>query len=97
MITAMPVPAELATLIAKILEVDPALVRRESGFTDLGRSSAQEIELLVAVEDLYRITLDYGTFIDLKTVGDLSDAITAANPEVSHQAEAPVDQSILSW
>ncbi|RSM70851.1 hypothetical protein DMB66_07800 [Actinoplanes sp. ATCC 53533] len=78
MITDQPVPAGLTNLIAQILEVDPVLIARERDFTDLGRSSMQEVELLAAIEDGYRITLDYGTFLDLKTVGDLSDAITAA-------------------
>lgn len=78
MITDQPVPAGLTNLIAQILEVDPVLIARERDFTDLGRSSMQEVELLAAIEDGYRITLDYGTFLDLRTVGDLSDAITAA-------------------
>jgi acyl carrier protein len=34
--------------------------------------------LLTAIEDRYRISLDFGTFVDSKTVGDLSDAITGA-------------------
>jgi acyl carrier protein len=77
MTTAQPISSELTSLIAQVLEVDPVVIARESDFTDLGRSSIQEIELLAAIEDHYRITLDYGTFADLKTVGDLSDEIAA--------------------
>jgi len=78
MTTALPVPVEIHSLVARILEVDADLVTPDALFTDLGRTSLQEIELLTAIEDRYRITLDFGTFVDLKTVGDLSIAIAAA-------------------
>ena len=69
---------ELIDLVARILEIDAGLVTPDALFADLGRTSLQEIELLTAIEDRYRITLDFGTFVDLKTVGDLSIAVAAA-------------------
>jgi len=78
MTPARPVPAEITSLVAQILEIDAGLVTPDVLFTDLGRTSLQEIELLTAIEDRYRITLDFGTFVDLKTVGDLSIAVAAA-------------------
>ena len=78
MTTARPVPAEITSLVAQILEIDAGLVTPDALFADLGRTSLQEIELLTAIEDRYRITLDFGTFVDLKTVGDLSIAVAAA-------------------
>ena len=81
MTTAVPVPTRLIGLIAGILEIDATLVTPDSAFADLGRDSAQEIELLVAIEDRYRITLDYETFADLRTVGDLAGMVAAAAGE----------------
>ena len=69
---------EITSLVAQILDIDARLVTPDALFADLGRTSLQEIELLTAIEDRYRITLDFGTFVDLKTVGDLSTAIAAA-------------------
>ena len=73
-----PVPGVLAGLIAHVVGVDESLVTRDAAFADLGRSSADEVELLVAIEDYYRITLDFGAYVDLATVGDLADAVEAA-------------------
>jgi acyl carrier protein len=69
------VPAELSDLIVRIVGVEPGLVTREAGFADLGRSSAAELEMLVAIEDQYQITLDFGDYLNLETVGALADAI----------------------
>jgi acyl carrier protein len=71
-------PAELTGLITQILHVDAGTVTREASLADLGLDSGGELELLIAVEDHYRITVDFGVFADLDTVGELADAITCA-------------------
>jgi acyl carrier protein len=69
------VPAELSDLIVRIVGVEPELVTWEAGFADLGRSSADELEMLVAIEEQYRITLDFGDYLNMETVGALAGAI----------------------
>jgi acyl carrier protein len=68
-------PAELSDLIVRIVGVEPELVTWEAGFADLGRSSADELEMLVAIEEQYRITLDFGDYLNMETVGALAGAI----------------------
>ena len=75
------VPEDLADLILQIVHVDDDLITPDARFTDLGRSSADELDLLVAIEDRYRITVDFEAFAALETVGELADAIADATAE----------------
>jgi acyl carrier protein len=75
---ATTVLSEITDLVARIVGVDAALVTPEACFVDLGRTSYHEVEMLVAIEDDYHITVDFSTYLSLETVGALADAIAAA-------------------
>jgi acyl carrier protein len=84
-----PAPTQLTGLITQILRVDDDLVTREADLTDLGLNSAGELELLVAIEDHYRITVDFQAFASLDTVGKLADAIASATENGSRRLTVP--------
>ena len=71
------VSGELAGFIAQTLHVDAGILTPQARFADLGRTSFAEVELLNLIEDHYRITLDFETYLSLETVGALAEAIAA--------------------
>jgi acyl carrier protein len=84
-------PAELTGLITQVLHADPSLVTRETCLADLGLNSVAELELIVLIEDHYRVTVDFSTFATLNTVGKLSDAIISATQNPARRLIGTVD------
>lgn len=74
----LPLPAGFAHLVAQVLAVEDESVTPDTRFVDLGRTSLQEVELITAIEDRYQVSLDYVAFVEMRTVGDLCDAVAAA-------------------
>ncbi|GIE29378.1 hypothetical protein Ait01nite_024230 [Actinoplanes italicus] len=79
------VPDELTTLLLKVVNIDDRLITPDARFADLGQTSADELELLIAIEDHYRIAVDFEAFASLETVGELADAIAAATAPEGHR------------
>jgi acyl carrier protein len=75
------VPGDLVDLLLEVVHVDGDLLTPDTRFIDLGRTSSDELDLLVAIEDRYRITVDFPAFVALETVGELAEAIAAATAE----------------
>ena len=75
------VPVDLVDLLLEVVHVDGDLLTPDTRFIDLGRTSSDELDLLVAIEDRYRITVDFPAFVALETVGELAEAIAAATAE----------------
>jgi acyl carrier protein len=79
------VPDELTSLLLQVVDVDDQLITPDARFADLGQTSADELDLLIAIEDHYRIAVDFETFASLETVGELADAIAAATAPGGHR------------
>jgi long-chain acyl-CoA synthetase len=50
-------------------------ITREMTLDELGLSSLERVELLMALEDRYQTTLDEGAYAEVKTVGDLETLV----------------------
>ena len=62
---------KLQGIIAEVLNVDADEVSMESTFTDdLGADSLDVCQIIMRLEDMYKITIDDEAAMDIKTVGD---------------------------
>jgi acyl carrier protein len=77
----MPADTALLNLVAETLRVDVDKLTPQARFDDLGRTSAQEIELFTQIEDTFDVRLDFETFSTLATVGELVNAVTGSLPD----------------
>lgn len=62
-------------LVCETLECDPADVKEDTAFADLGADSFDLLELVTAFEDEFGTSLDDDTLQNIKTVKDAIDAI----------------------
>ena len=70
--------AKVATLVSETLEVNEDEVSESLAFADLGADSFDLLELGTAFEDEFGLTMDDDALGDIKTVGDVVDAIVDA-------------------
>lgn len=70
--------AKVATLVSETLEVNEDEVSESLAFADLGADSFDLLELVTAFEDEFGLTMDDDALGDIKTVGDVVDAIVDA-------------------
>jgi len=70
--------AKVAALVSETLEVDEDTVTEGLAFADLGADSFDLLELVTAFEDEFGMTMDDDALGDIKTVGDVVDAIASA-------------------
>ncbi|MDP2940723.1 MAG: acyl carrier protein [Candidatus Omnitrophota bacterium] len=62
---------EIRNLIAEVLEKDPAEIKPDSRFVeDLGMDSLKALEILVAVEKKFKITIPEQKLPELKSLTD---------------------------
>ena len=66
----------LKTAISNILKVDPNEITEETTFLgDLGADSLDVVEMLMAIEENFGITVSDEEAITLKTISDVADFI----------------------
>lgn len=70
--------AKVAGLVAETLEVEEGTVTEDLAFADLGADSFDLLELVTAFEDEFGLTMEDDALEDIKTVGDVVDAIIDA-------------------
>ena len=72
------VQQRVVKVVAHTLKVDPARVTEEARFVeDLGAESMQSVELVAAFEEEFDIDLDEQESLDVKSVGNAVDFISA--------------------
>ncbi|HUY56769.1 MAG TPA: acyl carrier protein [Candidatus Micrarchaeaceae archaeon] len=77
--------AEMQELAAEILGVDPDQVQLDVSFAkDLAADSLDIVELIMAIEDRYRVSLPEEELEHMKKVGDLW-AFLLAHPATAEQ------------
>ena len=75
------VQQRVVKVVAHTLKVDPARVTEEARFVeDLGAESMQSVELVAAFEEEFDIDLDEQESLDVKSVGDAVEFISAQLP-----------------
>jgi acyl carrier protein len=68
--------AELAEVVAAVLNLDPADIVEEAGPATLGSwTSRKHIELVVAIEDAYGVSFTAKEIFGIRSVGDLRDTL----------------------
>jgi acyl carrier protein len=70
--------AKVASLVAETLEVEEDKVTEDLAFADLGADSFDLLELVTAFEDEFGLTMEDDSLEDIKTIGDVVDAICDA-------------------
>lgn len=83
----MTITDTVRDLTARLMDVDIEQIAESTRFDELGRTSFQEVELLLAMEDLFKIELDFQQFCSLATVGELVDLVTATRSTGSNTAK----------
>lgn len=69
---------ELADIVAQVLEVDRHEVTDDAGPDRLSSwTSMRHIQIVVALEEAYQVSLSYEEIRDLKTVGGLRTMLRA--------------------
>lgn len=63
----------VANMIAEFRDIDAAAITGETTFEDLGFDSLDTVELVMAFEDKFGISIEVNQ--DLKTIGDMVDMI----------------------
>ena len=70
---------KIIEVIADELSMDEGDITLESTFTDdLGADSLDVCQIIMRLEDMYKITIDDEAAMDIKTVGDAFEAIKKA-------------------
>ena len=70
--------AKVASLVAETLEVEEDKVTEGLAFADFGADSFDLLELVTAFEDEFGLTMEDDSLEDIKTIGDVVDAICDA-------------------
>lgn len=64
------IDAQIKAIVAEILEVDPATINPDARLVeDLGMDSMMALEILVAIEKKFKITIPEEKLAELKTLG----------------------------
>jgi acyl carrier protein len=67
---------ELADVVAAVLGLDPAGIADTDGPSTLDRwTSLRHIELVVAVEEVYEVSLGREAIVGVRSIGDLREAL----------------------
>lgn len=67
---------ELVSLLADIVQVDPATVMPDAGLADIGITSLQLVEVIFSIEEKYGISIPYNANEGrLESVGVLLDTV----------------------
>lgn len=75
--------SRLASLIATTYDLqvpDGSLTEETSLMADIGMDSLDVTELILTCQTTFRVNLDMATAANIRTVGDLLDAINTASP-----------------
>lgn len=75
-------------VVARVARGAPALTA-ESVIDELGLSSLERVELLMALEDAFQVTLDEAAFAEARTVADLSALVRAKTPRPPGREAGP--------
>jgi acyl carrier protein len=67
---------KIAALIAEDRDIDIASIRRETTFEELGLDSLDTVELVMAFEEQFGISIEVNE--DLQTIGDVVDLIDSS-------------------
>lgn len=62
---------EIIRLVAEVCDVNPADIRREGDLVGYGLDSARAMDLVVALEDAFKLEIPDDVAIDLRTVDDV--------------------------
>ena len=77
------VPVDFARVVGGALDVDPALVVDDAGPDTLPSwTSMRHIQLVVTLEEAYRVSFDYRQIADARTIRDLRAALAAKGVEL---------------
>ena len=77
----METEARVIEIVARVLDRKTAGITRESRFVeDLEADSLDQLELVMDLEETFRLSLDPQQASAIKTVGQAIDAITALLP-----------------
>ncbi len=60
---------KICAIIAEKLDIDPAIIKKESSFTDMQVDSLYMVEIMLSIEDEFDVMIDDAS--GLETVGDL--------------------------
>jgi acyl carrier protein len=78
---AAALPAELAELIEDVTEVPATDITSDTRFDGLGSwSSLAALRLHTKIEDSMGVWLDLHSYLGMKTVGELGEAVRRATP-----------------
>lgn len=75
--------SRLASLIATTYDLqvpDGSLTEETNLMADIGMDSLDVTELILTCQTTFRVNLDMATAANIRTVGDLLDAINTASP-----------------
>ena len=69
---------KMSGVISETLGCDPEQVTMEANiFTDLGADSLASVELMMAMEEAFGVSIDDEAMPKLKTVGDIANYLSA--------------------
>ncbi len=89
----------IEAIVARFAKSRPNITR-ETTLDELGLSSLERVELLMALEDRYQTTVDEAAYAEVKTVGDLQALVESSRAVMderpSHAAAAAV-ASTATW
>jgi acyl carrier protein len=71
----MDIEEKVKSLVVEKLKVDANQVRLESKFNDLGADSLETMDLIMAFEDAFGITIEDQDMAKITTVGEAIDFI----------------------
>lgn len=67
---------KVAAILAEKADVDAAIIKPETTFTDLNMDSLDTVDILMGMEDEFGVTIEMNE--NIKTVGDVVALIDAA-------------------
>ena len=70
--------AKVKDLVVETLECDEAGITEATRYDELGADSFDLLELVTAFEDEFGLTMEDDSLEDIKTIGDVVDAICDA-------------------
>lgn len=70
LLTIEQVRSRVIATVAEQLGITQAVIRDDSVFADLGADSLDEVELMMAFEDEFRIAINDEAFASVHTIGD---------------------------